>query len=342
MWLTIAAVFAAGVCVDLLCRLLRKRHTFRDKHVLVTGGSAGIGKALAAELLARGARVTILARTEAKLVEAVAELKSGCKGVAAVRYSCANIADGAALEAAISAAEAEFGPVDALICNAGSAAPGLFLEMPVETFATQMDVNYLGTVRTIKAVVEPMVARKRGHIIVVGSAMSVVGFMGYTSYAPAKHALRGLTDCLRNELVGFNVAVQIAYPPDTETPGFEHENLTKPVETLKMVPVDIYSAASVAESMLRGAERGLYHLPAPDPGINLLVSSVAGVSPRGWPCCEALLSPVLVLVEAAVSVYFDAWGRTYAKRHEAELKAKEQGYTDRTVQVGDGLARVPG
>jgi len=311
--------------------------------VLITGGSQGIGKAVAARLLARGARVTLLARTATTLQKAKAELTVGRAGSDGdVQYVCASITDSAQLASAVAEATKTFGEVDVLVACAGSANPGLFLHQSADDYARAMDLNYVGTVRTIKAVVEPMVARKRGHIIVVGSAMSVVGFMGYTSYAPAKHALRGLTDCLRNELVGFNVAVQIAYPPDTETPGFEHENLTKPVETLKMVPVDIYSAASVAESMLRGAERGLYHLPAPDPGINLLVSSVSGVSPRGWPCCEALLSPVLVLVEAAVSVYFDAWGRTYAKRHEAELKAKEQGYTDRTVQVGDGLARVPG
>ena len=199
----------------------------------------------------------------------------------------------------------------------------LFLHTSADDYGRAMDLNYVGTVRSIKAVVEPMVARRRGHIIVVGSAMSVVGFMGYSSYAPAKHALRGLTDCLRNELVGFNVAVQIAYPPDTETPGFEHENQTKPIETLKMVPVDIYSAASVAESMLRGAERGLYHLPAPDPGINLLVSSCSGVSPRAFPCCEALLAPVVALVESAVTVYFDMWGRRYARRHEAEALASK-------------------
>jgi len=316
MWLTIAAVFAAGVCVDLLCRLLRKRHTFRDKHVLVTGGSAGIGKALAAELLARGARVTILARTEAKLVEAVAELKSGCKGVAAVRYSCANIADGAALEAAISAAEAEFGPVDALICNAGSAAPGLFLEMPVETFATQMDVNYLGTVRTIKAVVPQMVQRRKGQVIIVSSALAVVSFLGYSSYAPTKHALRGLADALRNELIGFGIAVHIAYPPDTDTPGFAHENETKPPETSAMVPADAYSPSSVAKCMLNGAAAGLFHLPSPDALQNVLVSAAAGVTPRAFPFLECCLLPLAGLLETLVATcWFDRFGHKYAARH---------------------------
>jgi 3-dehydrosphinganine reductase len=59
------------------------------------------------------------------------------------------------------------------------------------------------------------VARKKGQIIVVGSALSVVAFMGYSTYASTKHALRGLADTLRNELVGFGITVHIAYPPDT-------------------------------------------------------------------------------------------------------------------------------
>jgi len=307
--------------VDLVRRMLLTRHSFANKHVLITGGSQGIGKALAARLLARGARVTLLARTEKTLQKAKEELSAGKPDDC--QYVCASITDGAQLAKAVAQASSTFGDVDVLVARAGAADPGLFLHTDADNFARAMELNYVGTVRSIKAVVDRMVARRRGQIIIVGSAMSVVGFLGYSSYAPAKHALRGLADCLRNELVGFNVTVQIAYPPDTQTPGFEHENTTKPIETLQMVPVDIYSAESVAESMLKGAEGGLYHLPAPDPGINLLVSSCAGVSPRGWPCCEALAAPLISLVESAVCLYFDMWGRRYARRHEAERAKAE-------------------
>ena len=321
LWL-FPGLFACALTFDLVRRYFLPRHSFANKHVLITGGSQGIGKALAARLLARGARVTILARTKATLQKAKDELTADQPG-GYCQYVCASITASAQLAAAVAEASTTFGDVEVLIACAGAAQPGLFLHTSADDYGRAMELNYVGTVRSIKAVVEPMVARRRGHIIVVGSAMSVVGFMGYSSYAPAKHALRGLTDCLRNELVGFNVAVQIAYPPDTETPGFEHENKSKPIETLKMVPVDIYSAASVAESMLRGAERGLYHLPAPDPGINLLVSSCSGVSPRAFPCCEALLAPVVSLIESAVSVYFDMWGRRYARRHDSETLASK-------------------
>jgi len=246
----------------------------------------------------------------------VAELSSVSEG-ARVQYVCASTADAGQLETALATATSAFGPVDALVANAGAAAPGLILEMPVSTFEQQMDLNYMGTVRSIKAVLPQMVERCSGQIIIVASGAAVVSFMGYTSYAPTKWALRGFADALRNEMSGLGVSVHLAYPPDTETPGFEHENLSKPPETAAMVPVDIYPADKVARTMLRGAETGLYHLPGPDPMLNLLVSSMAGVSPRAYPFLEVALMPLCALVESAVSVYFDYWGRKYAARHAA-------------------------
>ena len=88
----------------------------------------------------------------------------------------------------------------------------------------------MGTLKSLKAVIPEMVERRRGHVIIVSSAVSAVSFLGYSSYAPTKHALRGLADALRNELLGLGIAVQIAYPPDTDTPGCKHENETKPPE----------------------------------------------------------------------------------------------------------------
>ena len=214
-WWFIALVAAASL--DILRRARRRKRPFRGKHVLVTGGSAGIGKAFAAELLARGARVTLLARTESKLVEAVAELAAGAaKGGAKepqVQHVVASIADEAALSAAVARAASKFGPVDVLVANAGTAAPGLFLEMPTSIFQQQMDLNYMGTLKSIKAVLPGMVERRAGHVIIVSSAVACVGFLGYSSYAPTKHALRGLADSLRNEVLSENLPNPSASPP---------------------------------------------------------------------------------------------------------------------------------
>eukprot|EP00308_Calcidiscus_leptoporus_P022478 CAMPEP_0119399696 /NCGR_PEP_ID=MMETSP1334-20130426/141492_1 /TAXON_ID=127549 /ORGANISM="Calcidiscus leptoporus, Strain RCC1130" /LENGTH=371 /DNA_ID=CAMNT_0007423593 /DNA_START=65 /DNA_END=1180 /DNA_ORIENTATION=+ len=353
-------LFALGVGVDVIRRLFfLRRRPLNGKHVLVTGGSSGIGKELARTLLHKSARVTLLARTESKLKEAADELRSSCAvagvavpsiayvcadialkeaadelrsscavaGVAvpSIAYVCADIAQQAALSEAISQATTVHGSIDVLICNAGSATPGLFLDMPVETFAKQMDVNYLGTLRCIKAVTPSMVQRGDGQVIIVASACAVVSFLGYSSYAPTKFALRGLADALRNELIGFGVSVHIAYPPDTDTPGFALENASKPPETLAMVPADAYPAEQVARRLLANAEAGFYHLFSPDPLQNLLVSAAAGVSPRSYPFIESLLLPVASLVEALAVVWFDHHGRKMAKRYSAETAGVAEG-----------------
>ena len=115
----------------------------------------------------------------------------------------------------------------------------------------------------------------------------------------------------------------MAYPPDTETPGFAHENQTKPIETASMVPIDVFKPEAVAERMLAGVEGGLYHLFSPDPALNAMISAQSGVSPRAYPLLESLLLlPLASLLEAAASVYFDMWGWRYAARHAREEAAR--------------------
>lgn len=84
---------------------------------------------------------------------------------------------------------------------------------------------------TIKAAIEPMIERRRGRIVIVSSAMAMIGFAGYSIYAPTKWALRALGDCLRNEFKPYNVMVQVFCPANMLTPAFEQENITKPEVT---------------------------------------------------------------------------------------------------------------
>ena len=117
-----------------------------------------------------------------------------------------------------------------MVCAAGAAYPGYFLEQDLAIFERTMRLNYLGSVFTAKAAVPAMVARSSGHLILISSGAAAASFLGYSSYAPTKFAVRGLADALRNELCGTGVRVSVAYPPDTDTPGFEQENKTKPPE----------------------------------------------------------------------------------------------------------------
>eukprot|EP00879_Flechtneria_rotunda_P022800 GHRR01024080.1.p1 GENE.GHRR01024080.1~~GHRR01024080.1.p1 ORF type:complete len:117 (+),score=21.68 GHRR01024080.1:703-1053(+) len=94
-------------------------------------------------------------------------------------------------------------------------------------FERQMQLNYLGSLHAAKAVYAGMVSRNSGHICFVASTMALMGLVGYSAYAPSKFAVRGLAECLRNEVQGTKVCVSIAYPADVNTPGYAKENLSK-------------------------------------------------------------------------------------------------------------------
>lgn len=221
------------------------------------------------------------------------------------------------LSEAISSVEAEVGPVNVLVANAGSSEPGRFVDQGPEVAERAMRLNYFGALNAVRAVLPQMLSRSEGRIVLVASAAGVCGFAGFTSYAPTKWALRGFGDCLRNELLGTGVAVHVAYPPDTDTPGFERETLTKPPEchaASRAAGDALYSPESVAESALRSLERGGYHLSSPDFGQNLLVASMAGLSPHPLPLAiEFFLAPFL-----AVAMRVFGWIVDRASRRAVE------------------------
>eukprot|EP00873_Tetraselmis_striata_P004171 jgi/Tetstr1/424435/TSEL_001456.t1 len=271
------------------------------KHILVTGGSEGIGRSMGEIWLKQGASVTLVARTQSKLDAAKAaleELASSLHLPGKVACFSADITSLEQVKRALGQAEACLGPVDVLICNAGYSKPGYFMEQPAAVFEETMRVNYLGTVNTIKVAAPGMVARSKGHIAIIGSGLSLVGFSGFSSYAPTKWALRGLADCLRNEFVDTGVEVSISYPPDTDTPGYKTENLTKPPECAEISAGEaLLSAEKVAKHIVNGIRQGAYHIPAPDFGQELLAAKMAGLSPApGSAVLNFLLAPILVLV----------------------------------------------
>lgn len=179
------------------------RHRLRGKHVLITGGSKGLGLSLAKEFVRKGCHVTVVARAQADLLAALQsldELATSMSLAVKVQALSADTASAEELHRAFETAEKVAGPVDILFCNAGLSKPGLFIEQPIEDFERTMQVNYVGTLRTIKCALPGMLQRRSGHIVITTSVLSVLGFAGYSSYAPSKWALRGLADCLHNEV----------------------------------------------------------------------------------------------------------------------------------------------
>jgi 3-dehydrosphinganine reductase len=224
-------------------------------HVCITGGSSGIGLALAQRCVDRGAAMSILARDEGRLDSARHELQAR-RAAARIATASVDVTDAAALRTAIDAVVAELGPIDVLVTCAGYAQPGLVTELDDAVFREEMDVNYFGSLNAVRAVLPSMVERRRGHVVLVASTAALIGVYGYSAYAPAKYAVRGLAETLRPECRTHGVVVACAYPPDTETPGLEAENAYKP-EATKRISANIRprAAAAVADAIIRGIER---------------------------------------------------------------------------------------
>jgi 3-dehydrosphinganine reductase len=236
---------------------------FGGKHVLVTGGSSGIGLALARRLVDLGAEVTLVARRQGPLDAARAELAARAPG--RVHALALDVADQDAVARDLGA-HLDARPADMLINNAGVAMPGRFLEMDPRQYRDQMEINYFGAVHTCRVVVPRLVAKGGGHVVNVGSLLSVMGIYGYTAYAATKFALYGFSECLRAELKPHGVHVTVLLPPDTDTPQHAAELAHLPAETRAIAGnVKMLSAEAVADALLRGmAARRFEVIPGVD------------------------------------------------------------------------------
>jgi 3-dehydrosphinganine reductase len=243
----------------------RKGHSvdLASAHVIVTGGSSGIGLATARLLAGRGAKVSLIARGRERLEAAAKEVSAAAR--------VADVADRAAVTRAVAELEEEQGqPCDVLITSAGLARPGHFLELPDEVFRQMIEVDYFGTLHALRAVVPGMVERGRGSVVAVSSAAGLIGIFGYSAYGPAKFAVRGLMESLRAELAPCGVHVGVVFPPDVDTPQLAEENRFKPQETRAAGgTIKPISAERVAAAIVAGIDRRRFVI-CPDAGTRAL------------------------------------------------------------------------
>ncbi|MFP5076504.1 SDR family oxidoreductase [Rhizobium sp. YIM 134829] len=222
-------------------------------HVIITGGSSGIGLAVAQLYAARGARLSLIARGQ----EGLDEARGSLVGARAVAVQSADVADASSLLPAIAGCEALLGPCDILVASAGIVEPGLFLDQSAESLERQIAVNLQGSMNSVRAVYPGMAARRSGRIMLVSSGAALIGIPGYAAYCASKSALRGFAEALRFEAAPLNVTIGICYPPDTQTPQLAAERRTRPPEAeVIMGAVKPWPAAAVAERLVAAIDRG--------------------------------------------------------------------------------------
>ncbi|MFL5839797.1 MAG: SDR family oxidoreductase [Thermoleophilaceae bacterium] len=193
----------------------------RPEVVVVTGASAGVGRAVAKRFAQDGAAVGLIARGREGLEGAQREVEAA--GGRALVLPC-DVADWDALDAAATAVEEAFGPIDVWVNNAMTTVFAKFTDVDPAEYRRATEVTYLGTVWGTKAALARMQPRDRGVIVIVGSALAYRGIPLQAPYCGAKHATKGFFESVRTELRhdGSHVHLTMVQLPGLNTPQFEH------------------------------------------------------------------------------------------------------------------------
>ena len=245
---------------------------FKDKRVLVTGGSSGIGLSTARLLRSCGAHLVLLARDAEKLDGVKAELLGLPGGDATVRTLSVDVGDLDAVGVAVEGLLRDTG-IDVLINNAGVVMPGHFLDLPQAQFDEMMAINLMGSVHLTRLLLPAMIGRGAGHVAFVSSLGGLMGIFGYTAYAASKFAVRGFAEALRCEVKPRGIRVSVIYPPDTETPQHAFEQRYLPDETRAIAGnAKCLAPGEVATALLQGMAAGRFQIV---PGFSSRMADVA-------------------------------------------------------------------
>ncbi len=274
--------------------------------VVLTGASAGVGRAVARELGRDGARLCLVARGRERLEAARREVEALGGEVITV---AGDVADPATAEAAAQAAERAFGPIDVWINNAMVSVFSPVTQTTPEEFRRVMEVTYLGVVYGTLAALPRMLARNRGVIVQVGSALAYRGIPLQAAYCAAKHAVQGFMDSLRCELLHDGTAVEVTMVqlPALNTPQFDWVRSRLPRRAQPVPP--IYQPEVAARAIVWASRH---------PRRELLV---------GWPTLKA--------------VYGDRLAPAYAERVLAEQGFEAQQTDEPALGGPDNLWEPP-
>ena len=222
----------------------------RDAVTIITGASAGIGRAAAMSFAGAGARVALVARDPLPLNEAAAAIRARGGEAVAVPADVTRDDDVARMTASVLE---RYGRIDILVCNAGVGLYGNVADLEMEDLRRAFEVNYFGVIRCIQAALPAMRRARSGLIQLVSSVIGRRSIPGYSGYCASKFALYALAEALRIELNPDGITVQTVYPALTAT-GFSANAIRR--NPTRSGPPRGMPPEKVAQHMLRAARRG--------------------------------------------------------------------------------------
>lgn len=229
------------------------QRSFRGRHILITGGSTGIGLGMAQEFARRGARLTLLARDTARLDAACASIRA--LGAETRGWSC-DVTDAARLAETLRAAREALGPFHGIVANCGYCHPGNFERFTAGEMDRQIDTNLKGVLYTLNGTVADLLEQGDGFIAITSSPAGNAAIFGFSIYGATKAALNNLSHALRTEFRDRGVSVHLLLPPDTQTPGYDHEVTLYPPETREILAGGkLFPPDAVARKFVEGIAR---------------------------------------------------------------------------------------
>ena len=219
---------------------------FKNKTILITGASSGIGKQTAIEFAKLGANIILVARRKEKLDKIANELEKF--NVTTFVCQC-DVSDKEQVKEMSKTVLEKFDSIDVLVNNAGFAIYGSVKDLSIDEIESQMETNYFGMMYCIKNFLPFMLDKKSGHIINVASVAASFGLPGIASYCASKFAMLGFSEGLKHELHGTGIGVTVVSPIMVRTDFFDHPSFEK---MPKYSPTSL-SSKTVAKAILKAA-----------------------------------------------------------------------------------------
>ncbi|KAK8866941.1 3-dehydrosphinganine reductase [Tritrichomonas musculus] len=278
-----------------------------NANVVITGGSSGVGLAVAQECLDRGAhKVVLIARNREGLEKASQTLKYDKSNQEVITYS-ADVSNWESIKSAFDNIKESVKTINYLFANAGFSKPGLFQDTTDDDFKKHIGVDYLGAAYTSRLALPMM--QKGSHMTYSGSVCSIFTFAGYSAYGSAKYAIRGLAETLRNELRSSHINVHMGILSTVDTPGLKRENEFKPdVCSAIEGTATVFPPSYIAKMLLKGIDRNDYYITMEF--LSWIMAEIGfGICPTSNIFMQLIFAPFIPLIRFGALIYVDVLAR---------------------------------